>query len=158
MIFLPKAGRPPPQEREGLVSGHALHVGHEHLRLHCQTTSPNVLARFESSSQPGDAVILGSHVRRTSVWAPRKAAVLKPALLNPAHNFVAEVPVVPLATEAGSSTTADSTFFLGRTGQIIGNNDLWIASHCLQLGLTLVTNNEREFKRIPNLPIENWTH
>jgi predicted nucleic acid-binding protein len=28
----------------------------------------------------------------------------------------------------------------------------------LQLGLTLVTNNEREFSRIPNLAIENWTH
>jgi predicted nucleic acid-binding protein len=27
-----------------------------------------------------------------------------------------------------------------------------------QLGLTLVTNNEREFSRIPNLTIENWTH
>jgi tRNA(fMet)-specific endonuclease VapC len=41
-------------------------------------------------------------------------------------------------------------------GQMIGNNDLWIAAHCLHLGLTLVTNNEREFKRIPNLAIENW--
>jgi tRNA(fMet)-specific endonuclease VapC len=46
---------------------------------------------------------------------------------------------------------------LERSGQIIGANDLWIAAHCLQLGLTLVTNNEREFSRIPNLPIENWT-
>jgi predicted nucleic acid-binding protein len=27
----------------------------------------------------------------------------------------------------------------------------------LQSWLTLVTNNEREFSRIPNLPIENWT-
>jgi tRNA(fMet)-specific endonuclease VapC len=44
------------------------------------------------------------------------------------------------------------------TGQMIGNNDLWIAAHCLYLGLTLVTNNEREFKRIPNLAIENWTN
>jgi tRNA(fMet)-specific endonuclease VapC len=41
---------------------------------------------------------------------------------------------------------------------MIGNNDLWIAAHCLYLGLTLVTNNEREFKRIPNLAIENWTN
>jgi tRNA(fMet)-specific endonuclease VapC len=46
---------------------------------------------------------------------------------------------------------------LQRRGQIIGTNDLWIAAHCLQLGLTLVTNNEREFRRIPNLPLENWT-
>lgn len=46
---------------------------------------------------------------------------------------------------------------LERRGQIIGNNDLWIAAHCLQLGLTLVTNNESEFRRVPDLPIENWT-
>ena len=46
---------------------------------------------------------------------------------------------------------------LAATGKVIGANDLWIAAHCLQLGLTLITNNEREFRRIPNLPIENWT-
>jgi len=41
---------------------------------------------------------------------------------------------------------------------MIGNNDLRIASHCLQLSLTLVTNNEHEFSRIPDLTIENWTN
>ncbi len=47
-------------------------------------------------------------------------------------------------------------FLLERAGMLIGNNDLWIAAHALSLGLTLVTNNEREFKRIPELRIENW--
>jgi len=47
---------------------------------------------------------------------------------------------------------------LERQGKPIGTNDLWIAAHCLQLGLTLVTNNEREFSRIPDLTIENWTN
>ena len=42
-------------------------------------------------------------------------------------------------------------------GQLIGANDLWIGAHALTLGLILVTNNEREFKRIPKLKIENWT-
>jgi tRNA(fMet)-specific endonuclease VapC len=41
-------------------------------------------------------------------------------------------------------------------GQSIGNNDLWIAAHALAAGLTLVTNNEREFRRIRELKIENW--
>ena len=49
-------------------------------------------------------------------------------------------------------------FHLERQGKPIGGNDLWIASHCLDLGLTLVTNKEREFSRIPDLAIENWTH
>jgi tRNA(fMet)-specific endonuclease VapC len=42
-------------------------------------------------------------------------------------------------------------------GMMIGANDLFIAAHALSLALTLVTNNTREFGRIPNLAIENWT-
>jgi len=38
----------------------------------------------------------------------------------------------------------------------MGNNDLWIASHALATRLTLVTNNEREFARVPALKLENW--
>jgi tRNA(fMet)-specific endonuclease VapC len=46
---------------------------------------------------------------------------------------------------------------LERQGRIIGNNDLWIGAHALSLGLTLVTNNEREFRRIEGLSVENWS-
>ena len=35
--------------------------------------------------------------------------------------------------------------------------DRLIAAHALALGLTLVTNNEREFADIPDLRVENWT-
>jgi len=80
-----------------------------------------------------------------------------PATLNALEVFTQMVPVMPMEIEVArfySKVRLD----LERRGKIIGNNDLWIASHCLQLGLTLVTNNEREFSRIPNLAIENWTH
>ena len=42
-------------------------------------------------------------------------------------------------------------------GQLIGANDLLIAAHARCLGLTLVTNNVREFSRVPGLAVENWT-
>lgn len=42
-------------------------------------------------------------------------------------------------------------------GQTIGNNDLWIAAHAKAEDWILVTNNEREFKRVAGLKIENWT-
>ena len=45
---------------------------------------------------------------------------------------------------------------LERTGQLIGANDLLIAAHALALGLTVVTDNEREFSRINGLRVENW--
>lgn len=41
-------------------------------------------------------------------------------------------------------------------GALIGPNDTLIAAHARCLGLTLVTNNTREFKRVPGLKIENW--
>ncbi len=42
-------------------------------------------------------------------------------------------------------------------GTIIGANDLFIAAHARSLGLTLVTNNTREFGRVSGLKLENWT-
>jgi len=46
---------------------------------------------------------------------------------------------------------------LKKQGTMIGANDLFIAAHARSLGLTLVTNNTREFGRIRNLTTENWT-
>jgi tRNA(fMet)-specific endonuclease VapC len=45
---------------------------------------------------------------------------------------------------------------LERDGQPIGGNDLLIAAQSVVLGLTLVTDNQREFSRIAELPCENW--
>jgi tRNA(fMet)-specific endonuclease VapC len=45
---------------------------------------------------------------------------------------------------------------LERAGRIIGVNDLHIAAHARSRGLTLVTNNMREFERVPGLVLENW--
>ena len=45
---------------------------------------------------------------------------------------------------------------LQRAGTPIGNYDLLIAAHACHAGCTMVTNNVKEFKRVPNLKIENW--
>jgi tRNA(fMet)-specific endonuclease VapC len=42
-------------------------------------------------------------------------------------------------------------------GTMIGANDLLIAAHARSLGLTLVTNNTREFGRVQGLKMENWS-
>ena len=47
--------------------------------------------------------------------------------------------------------------FLESTGQTIGPFDMLIAAHALSVNSVLITNNESEFKRVPNLMIENWT-
>ena len=45
---------------------------------------------------------------------------------------------------------------LDRVGRRIGPYDLLIAAHARHLGAVLVTNNEREFRRVPGLSVQNW--
>ena len=45
---------------------------------------------------------------------------------------------------------------LEKIGRPIAGNDLLIAAHAISLGYTLVTDNEREFRRIGGLSTENW--
>ncbi len=56
------------------------------------------------------------------------------------------------AAEAYGTIRAD----LASKGEMIGNNDLWIAAHAISAGLTLVTNNEKEFRRVRGLKTQNW--
>ena len=45
---------------------------------------------------------------------------------------------------------------LAAQGQMIGNNDLWIAAHALAMDAPLITHNTIEFSRVQNLAIDNW--
>ena len=45
---------------------------------------------------------------------------------------------------------------LERKGQPIGPNDLLIAAHARTAGFAIVTGNDREFERVPDLRVENW--
>jgi tRNA(fMet)-specific endonuclease VapC len=65
------------------------------------------------------------------------------------------IPVLPLDTSAGRHY-GEVRAYLERKGTLIGAYDLLIAAHALALGLTLVTNNLREFRRVPQLVVENW--
>jgi tRNA(fMet)-specific endonuclease VapC len=46
---------------------------------------------------------------------------------------------------------------LERQGQPIGNMDLMIAAHALAEDSVVITNNVREFHRVPGLAVEAWT-
>ncbi len=65
------------------------------------------------------------------------------------------LPVLPLPAEAGAAY-GQIRAGLERRGERIGGNDLWIAAHALADNLILVTNYEREFRRVSGLSIENW--
>lgn len=69
--------------------------------------------------------------------------------------FAREVDVLDLPAAAGLHY-GDVRAVLQKAGTPIGNNDLWIAAHALALGVPLVSNNLREFERVPGLKLENW--
>jgi len=82
-------------------------------------------------------------------------AAQRAAALELLRELARVLPVMGLpetAAEAYGTIRAE----LERKGQMIGNNDLWIAAHAKAAGLTLVTNNEREFRRVRGLKVENW--
>jgi tRNA(fMet)-specific endonuclease VapC len=69
--------------------------------------------------------------------------------------LTAFLPVLGLPEEA-TAAYGEIRANLEKRGVSIGNNDLWIAAHAKAAELILVTNNEREFRRISGLKIENW--
>ena len=70
--------------------------------------------------------------------------------------YLRHVEVLDYPSEAAQDY-AQMRAALKSSGTMIGANDLFIAAHARCLGLTLVTNNTREFRRVLGLSIENWT-
>jgi tRNA(fMet)-specific endonuclease VapC len=75
--------------------------------------------------------------------------------LQRVENFLRPLTVLEFTSE-DASAYAQIRGRLERSGTPIGALDTLIAAHALQRKLTLVTNNEREFGRLPGLRIENW--
>jgi len=69
--------------------------------------------------------------------------------------FLQQVPSLPWDDDA-ALVYAQVRAGMERAGKLIGNLDMLIAAHALAAELVLVTNNEREFKRVPGLGVENW--
>ncbi|MEE4608935.1 MAG: type II toxin-antitoxin system VapC family toxin [Desulfobacteraceae bacterium] len=112
----------------------------------------NVLARFEKLKS-GEAVI------SVVTWGELRYGAAKSRqgtkALRLLDEFRSLVPVLPMPESAGDAY-GDIRAALEKKGVPIGNNDLWIAAHARAADLTLVTNNEKEFRRVPELDIENW--
>jgi tRNA(fMet)-specific endonuclease VapC len=69
--------------------------------------------------------------------------------------FVAPLEILPYGDNA-AQYYGKLRAFLEKQGTPIGSLDMLIAAHALSVNCTLVTNNEKEFSRVPHLRIENW--
>lgn len=111
-----------------------------------------VLARFQKL-KPGDAAISAITWGELLYGAEKSQQRKKAQQLL--EEFITFIPVLPLPEDAGKTYGAIRAS-LASKGNPIGNNDLWIAAHAKAAALTIVTNNEREFQRVPGLKVQNW--
>lgn len=75
--------------------------------------------------------------------------------LRQVEDFVSRLVVLEYGNKAAAHY-GDIRTVLERKGAPIGVNDLHIAGHSRSEGLTLVTNNLKEFERVDGLRLENW--
>ena len=116
-------------------------------------SNPNVLKKLKEI--PPDDISISAVVLselRFGVAASPNATKSEEAL----KLFLQYVQVLPYPVEAAEDY-GQIRAELKRRGAPIGGNDLLIAAHARSLGLVLVTNNMREFSRVPGLKVENWS-
>ncbi|HSC46792.1 MAG TPA: type II toxin-antitoxin system VapC family toxin [Gammaproteobacteria bacterium] len=116
------------------------------------TRHPRIVERLE-------AVPAGAVGMSVVTWGELQFGAAKsrqPAQARRNLDALAEaVPPLALPAEA-AERYGELRATLERKGSPIGANDLWIAAHALAEACVLVTNNAREFKRVPKLKVENW--
>lgn len=112
----------------------------------------HVRTHFERQ-QPGD-IFLSSIVLAELMYGVSKSQY-KSRNLAALEMFLMPLEVVQFDTHAAEKY-GDIRSELEKSGLIIGGNDLFIAAHASSMDATLVTNNVKEFTRVPGLRIENW--
>ena len=71
------------------------------------------------------------------------------------EEFLAPLEIIPYDQPA-ANVYGDIRFQLEKRGEPIGPLDLLIAAHAVSRDLIIITNNDKEFKRIKSLKVENW--
>ena len=112
---------------------------------------PNVLEKFRKykAGEVGISSIAASEL----AYGVAKSGSLKNR--KALEMFLAPLQILPFDSQC-LWFYADLRASLEKQGQSIGPMDTLIAAHALSIGGTLVTNNFKEFVRVPNLKLENW--
>jgi tRNA(fMet)-specific endonuclease VapC len=117
-----------------------------------QKRPPAVLARFEKL-KASEAALSGITYGELFYGAAKSSQ--RELAMEKLGDLLAFLPILPLP-DSTAIHYGEIRAALEAKGEVIGGNDLWIAAHARAAGLILVTNNEREFKRVPGLRVQNW--
>ncbi len=121
--------------------------------IYIQRQKPeSVLNRFKNL-KPGEAAM--SIITWGELLYGAEKSRQRDNVLSLLYEFSTFIPVLPMPEHAGRNYGRIRAF-LEIQGMPVGNNDLWIAAHAIAENHILVTNNEREFSRIPGLNVQNW--
>ena len=113
------------------------------------TAIANARAYLSSQSQLSISIVTRYEILR---GLSAKNATLQTAAF---HSLCQSMEVLPLSDEV-IVRAADIYGTLHRTGQLVGDADILIASTCLVSGYEIVTNNTSHFSRVPGLVVRNW--
>ena len=105
--------------------------------------------RHVGESEVCTSIIVAAELR---FGAAKRGSARLTAQLEAVLSALAVVPLEQPADEAYGTIRAQ----LEQAGTPISGNDLLIAAHAKALGCTMVTDNEREFRRVKELACENW--
>src|SRR5256885_1252427 len=108
-----------------------------------QNRSPKIRARA-AQLEPGEAAM--SVITYGELAYGAEKSVERGRATADLDRLIGVIAVETLPQDAGK-IYGSLRALLAPKGRLIGPNDLWIAAHALARDLTLVTNNEREFKR-----------
>ncbi len=122
--------------------------------IYIRTGQPERVLRKFRTVRPGEAVL--SVITYGELLYGAEKSAHREQSMERLLQMAVLVPTLPLPEKA-AETYGFIRAELERRGEMIGNNDLWIAAHALAAKLTLVTNNEKEFRRVRGLKVQNWT-
>src|SRR6202047_2526387 len=130
-----------------------LYLWDKNICIYIRQHKPEEVLRRFRKLRPGEAAL--SVITYGELLDGATKSEHRVAALEKLRELVHLLPALSLpesAAEAYGAIRAE----LESKGEMIGNNDLWIAAHAVVAGLTLVTSNKSEFRRVRGLRIQNW--
>lgn len=142
-------------------SGHRRSLARGHRALTRYLLDTNIISDIVRNPQGAvvDALVFADDAATSvivagelKVWVEKNNSARLERLIR---TTLVAIPVLPLSPEV-AETYGRIRVALERMGTQIGANDLWIAAHALALDAVMVTDNVREFERVPGLAVQNW--
>ena len=120
--------------------------------IHALKNDAAIISRLTATARSEVCVSVISEAELRTGAAKSTSAAKTLRLLE---NFLRPLAILDFAS-ADAVSYAKVRAKLESAGTPIGPMDIWIGAQALARGLILVSNNEREFQRIPGLRVENW--